>query len=509
MRSKEKGVTWESNPETQLEILNEYFDAIVPEKSLVFFYANQGNPLVEDAGDRLLIGVARVAKKGQQLYFPKTNRYPEDYPIWSRAITIGYPQQTVIIPYQEYLQNGFDISKIICKVPSGLRDKFSYVSEQLTDDEAVVALEALIQNARTVQDEGKSKEDWTSRIKWLDKVLAQTWGNRGAYPGIGSVLEYLGMHNGTIYQYEVLNEISKKGKDPSNYLLSILRRKRLAEKKFKNAIEPAIKQWQDLPEQHQVLLKTLWLFELTKEQVERVANTELRKNAEITAKIKEIVENPYQLCEQDRGSKDSSPISFEQIDHGMLPLADVAKTWGERAIISQNDKSRVRALIVDILKTAAKTGDTLLSMNEVLTRIRNRIADERKCNPDSELILSNSKFYKEAIDFDPELEKPYLALPSLRKMEEEISSQVVNLTGRKSRPPSGINWQSLLEKEIGKPGQTHLDPEVEARAQKEKAEALEKLFGYSFSVLTGRAGTGKTTVVKILLQGIAEKERPY
>lgn len=506
MRSKEKGVTWESNPETQLESLNEYFDAIVPEESLVFFYANQGNPLVEDAGDRLLIGVARVAKKGQQLYFPKTSRYPEDYPIWSRAITIDYPQQTVIIPYQEYLKNGFDPSNIICKVPSGLREKFSYVSEQLTDDEAVVALEAIIQTSRTVQAEGKSKDDWNARIKWLDKVLSETWGNRGAYPGMGSVLEYLSMHNGTIYQFEVLNGISQKGKDTSKHLLSILCRKRLAEKKFKKDIEPAILQWQDLPEQRQELLKTLWLFELTKEQVERIANPDLKKEAEITASIKEIIEDPYQLCEQDRGAKDSSPISFEQIDHGMLPLPDIAKSWGERPSISQNDKRRVRALIVDILKTAAKSGDTLLSMNEALTRIRKRVTNERQCNPDRELILANSKFYKEAIDFDPEAENPYLALLRLRKMEDEISSQIIDLTKRGARPPSGIDWQGLLEKELGKPGQTHLDAKVEVRAQKEKAEALEKLFGYGFSILTGRAGTGKTTVVKILLQGIAEKE---
>jgi exodeoxyribonuclease V alpha subunit len=506
MRSNEKGVIWENNSVTQLKNLDEYYDAIVPEESLVFFYANQGNPLVEDAGDRLLIGVARIVKKGPQLYFPKTSRYNEDYPIWSRAITIDYPQQTVMIPYQEYIKNGFDTSNIICKVPSGLREKFSYVSEQLTDDEAVIALEAIIQTVRTIQAESKSNEDWDSRIKWLNSVLSEVWGNRGAYPGIGSVLEYLGMHKGTIYQFDVLNDISSKGKDALKHTLSILCGKRLAEKNYKKDIEAAISQWQDLPDTRRKLLTKLCLFELTKEQVERVTNSDLRKEAGITASVQEILDNPYLLTEQDLGGKESSPISFEQIDHGMLPLPDVAKSWGERVSISQNDKRRTRALIVEILKVAAKSGDTLLTMSDALSKVRKKTANERNCNPDQELIKENSGFFQQSIDFNPELDNPYLALPHLRKMEIEVSNLIAELINSRPGSTCKINWQALLEKELGKPGTTHLDKETETRAQKEKSEALEKLFGNRFSVLTGRAGTGKTTVVKILLQGIAETE---
>jgi hypothetical protein len=505
MFSSEKGVTWESDPKKQLDRLNEYFGAIEKEKSLVFFYANHGNPLVEDAGDRLLIGVARVAKKGRQLYFPKTTRYLEDYPIWSRAITIDHPKQSVVIPYQEYIKNGIDTANIICKLPSGLRERFSYVSEQLNDDQAVVALEAIIQTARVVQKEGKSKEEWNSKIKWLNKVLAETWINRGAYPGTGSVLEYLGMQKGTIYQLEVLHEISNKGKDASKHLLSILNKKRKPEKKFKD-LEKAVKQWAELPDSRKELLETLWLFDLTKDQVERVSNPMLRKNAGIISSLEKIVENPYILCEQDKGGKDSPPITFEQIDHGMLPLPEIAKSWGARSGISPIDKRRVRALIVEILKAAARSGDTLLSMNETFSRIKNRVPEERQCNPDPELIVAVKDFYQEAIDFDSREENPYFALPHLRKMEIEIVEQLTDLVDTEPLPPTKINWQDKTSQELGEVGKTHMDAEVEARAQKEKAEALEKLFRYRFSVLTGRAGTGKTTVVKILLQGIAEKE---
>lgn len=158
MFSTEKGITWESNPEEQLDRLNDYFDAIEEKHSLVFFYTNHGNPLVDDAGDRLLIGVARIVKKGPQLYFPKTSRYPEEYPLWSRAITIDHPAQSVILPYQKYLKEGFDPTHIICRVPSSLREQFSYVSEQMTDDQAVIALEAILQATKTAQTENKVLE---------------------------------------------------------------------------------------------------------------------------------------------------------------------------------------------------------------------------------------------------------------------------------------------------------------------------------------------------------------
>ena len=507
MFSTEKGVTWESNPEEQLERLNDYFDAIEEKHSLVFFYTNHGNPLVDEAGDRLLIGVARIIKRGAQLYFPKTSRYPEEYPIWSRTITIDHPAQSVILPYHEYLKKGLDPTHIICRVPGSLREQFSYVSEHMTDDKAVIALEAILQATKIAQSEKKVSEDWDSKIKWLDKVLAETWANRGAYPGTGSVLEYLEMSKGTIYQYEVLQQVSKKGKDPIKHLLAVLEKKKPAETKFKKDLETASREWLELPESRKKLLTTLCLFGLTKEQVERVSNPKLRKDAGIfTKEDEEIVENPYLISEQDIGGKDSAPIGFEQIDNGMIPPPDAAKTWKNHEEISPNDKRRVRALLVDVLKSAAQAGDTLLSFDDALTRISKRLPDERKCNPDPEIIIHQSEFYQKAVSFDPESENQFFALPRLRQMEIETSNQINELLTSDPRPPSNVGWQSKLEKELGKAGETHLEAEVEKRAQKEKAEALEKIFTNRFSVLTGRAGTGKTTVVKILLQGIAEKE---
>ena len=505
MFSAELGVTWESDAEEQRRRLKEYFDQLGVGKSLVFFYTNHGNPLIEEKNQRLLIGVARIKEIGDQLYFPKTSRFPDEYPLWARRITIEYPKETLRLPYQEYLAGGYDPSNIICEIPSAVHDQFSYVSEHLTDDQAVIVLERLLQSVKAILEEEKILGDWKSRINWINKLLAETWKNRGAYPGIGSVLEYLGAPRGTIYQLEVLRQISSRGKDARKHIISILKGKKTPEKKFKKDFDVAKGSWQDLPKSRKELLKTLCLFELTKEQVERVINSSTRREAGIKATDSDIIENPYILCEQDEGGKDSDPIGLEQIDHGMIPLPDIAKAWSEIVPITPNDKRRVRALLVDVLRSVARDGDTLLSLEEALARVRKRLPEERSCNPDPELILGLRDFYLKSLVFNPNAEHPLIALRQFREMEVEVSEKIKELVSSKQRPPTKIDWQKKLEKEIGSVDKTHLGAEVEARAREEKAFALEKMFVHRFSVLTGRAGTGKTLTAKILLQAIKDR----
>ena len=57
----------------------------------------------------------------------------------------------------------------------------------------------------------------------------------------------------------------------------------------------------------------------------------------------------------------------------------------------------------------------------------------------------------------------------------------------------------MLLEEFGKKTGSKLPPEVEVRARTEKADALAKLYEGRFSVLCGRAGTGKTSVLKVFL----------
>ena len=90
---------------------------------------------------------------------------------------------------------------------------FSYVAEQLGDDMAVGALERLLQSVQAVKDEGKVPGDWDRHLVWLNDVLSEVWQNRGPFPGIGSVLQYLGCESGTAFQRQVLVPVAQQGRE--------------------------------------------------------------------------------------------------------------------------------------------------------------------------------------------------------------------------------------------------------------------------------------------------------
>lgn len=68
--------------------------------------------------------------------------------------------------------------------------------------------------------------------------------------------------------------------------------------------------------------------------------------------------------------------------------------------------------------------------------------------------------------------------------------------------PNDWNWEDIL-RSLAKVAQI-LPEEVEKRAQAEKALALKTLYDRRFSILTGRAGTGKTSVLKVFLKGLEQ-----
>jgi len=106
-------------------------------------------------------------------------------------------------------------------VPQSALLAFSYVGENVSDDVAVAILERLIQSIEQVCVDGVVSGDWGRRLKWLNDVLAEAWTGRGLFPGLGSVLQYLGFAKGTAYQRAVLAPMAKKGENPWEHVLAI------------------------------------------------------------------------------------------------------------------------------------------------------------------------------------------------------------------------------------------------------------------------------------------------
>ena len=491
---------WVFEPDRQRELLKRFWAKLEAHRSLIFYYCNHGNPIDENTS-RIIVGVGRVADLGPQLYFGTTPKYQDQYPVWSRRITQAYPDQGVRLPYQEYLRDGHPTEHIICRVPRNALLPFSYGGEHVSDDVAVAILERVIQCVERVGADGHVAGNWERRLAWLNDVLAEAWSGRGPFPGAGSVLQYLGFSKGTSFQRTVLTPMAKEAKNPWDYVLSILEGRIEPDGgPYQAGLLKARERWGAL-KSRQALLSKFARFELTPGQVQRIANSDRRAASGIDATEDELVANPYILFESDLGAVGSDPVALETIDHGLRPEGDAA-LFPDDDEVSHDDKRRVRAVGVAVLQEASNNGDTLLAFRDFLRRILERFPERRACQPDREVVLAEVDFYQHllwtAFDADPKL----VALKHLQSLEQR-SALMIKRRAKKVNPAADapIDWLAALKKLFGNP-----ESDREHVALNEKVTALDTLFSRRLSVLTGGAGTGKTSVLKVFLQELARAE---
>lgn len=512
MFSSDPEATWESDPVEQERRLREFWASVKPGRSLVFFYLNHANPLQDESGTRLLVGIGRVKEIGLLQYFGQSPKYPgKKFPVWSRRVTHDYPRQGFRLPYQEYVQLGLDPSGILCPIPSSAIPAFSYVTEHVTDDVAIAVIERAIQSLQAVISEGRVPGNWGEALAWLNDVLAECWTGRGRYPGIGAVLDHLGFGQGAVFHYRVLAPMAERGDDPLAYVIALLEgREELTDPSYAGGLRAAAQMWGQLPQTRRELLKTLCRFELTRAQVDRIAHPQKRAEAGIPADDRQLIENPYIICERDAGGWDrerrepSQPVAFETIDHGMLPGGEAAWAKGHVERIAPSDSRRVRALLAEVLRSAANQGDTLLPLGEAVARAQRLLPDARSCHPDPEIIRANAVFFGEALALDFDASPATVALDWLADMEKDIRNAVLEFLG-KTYQPSGLDWAQIIR---SIPGAIPADADewAVAEALAGQADALELVFRSRFAVIHGPAGTGKTTIVAALLRGIEETE---
>jgi exodeoxyribonuclease V alpha subunit len=365
---KDRG--WVFEPDRQRALLERFWSKFDVKRSLVFFYCNQANPLDEEAA-RIIIGVGRIVNISGQLYFGTKDRYRDKYPVWSRTVTHGYPDEGVRLPYQEYLRKGYDVRRIACYVPDRSLLDFSYVGEHVSDDVAVGVLERLLHSLEAVIGDNKIAGNWPQQLHWLNDVLSEVWSGRGPFPGIGNVLRFLEMPRGTLFQRTVLLPRIKNGENPWKYVESILEGNRDAdEAEYAKELHAARDRWKSYPASRRQLLSLLTRFELSQEQIARVAKPELRAGAGIKASDEDLCANPYLMCEQDQGDAKSDPVALETIDRGMRPEGDAAIFLRPQDLIAQDDARRTRATTCAVLSEAADAGDTLLPFPEALRLVK-------------------------------------------------------------------------------------------------------------------------------------------
>lgn len=509
----------------QEKINEHFFERVRPNQSLVFFYCKDGQPLGDEI-NRLVIGVGQVNKVGGLMQFEITDPTKKSYPLWDRSIHHSIRPDGIdgfLLPYHDYLTptgddkedaRRFDLLKeIAVAVPNEYMRAFSYMAEHANSDVALSILLLIQKAVRKIKEHGIAKGPWNEREEWLNSQIAKLWKERGAFPGIGSAMEVLGVRIGTTVIQELYEEgWLKSEEDPWVKLKDLLEGSTKArdlplslERKHFDKVRAT---YNMLLPNREKLLRLLSRFSLTSEQMERWFEPESRPRPFTD---EELLENPYLICEFDQGDELEGPISISVMDRGLLPESSIASKHPipePSAIDGELDPRRVRAVIVSILREAAKEGDTFLSQTELIERI-SKANLSHPCNISSDWLNGNISQFEGVVErftlpisgTSKSVDSNSLQVLQLSelKQQEDYIRKTINARAKKSVPSTKADWEALIVDTIKKRGLTFdANNKRHMEALRDQATALEKVTTHRLSVLTGKAGTGKTSALGAL-----------
>lgn len=509
---------WVQERENQLALLDTFFGALQPAKSLCFFYAKR-TPLSEQSR-RVIVGVGRVLSIGEVTEYAYTeNNPPLRCALWERnvnhSVRPGFTDG-FLFPYQEALalaeRDGADPEEFVAFAPDEHFDAYSYGSELLTQDGAVASLLACAATLHRIR--GKIEGPWDKALAWIDTQLNLLWKARGAFPGLGSALSAFGyewgFQHGSLLAYEIeLLRERKGGGDPWALVDAVMEEPAILGGPVAELLTNGLRKgWKSLTDERRALLNLLGRCAISEDQALRMYDTTARTEAGIKASDLELLRNSYLLYERDRRTADS--IAFDTVDRGLFPDETVRQQCPvpePSCIEDPADERRVRALVVDLLENAAAEGHSLLPRSWIISRARERAL--RPPCPLGENVLDTCEE-----SFDPVIVRvstragePAYQVERLVECRRIIRHEVL---GRKNGKPHAANfdWRELVDAGLDEPLPSNPEErKLEEKARREKATALNQLFCSRLSVLIGSAGTGKTTLLRMLcsLPGVADK----
>lgn len=479
--------------------------------NLVFYYANYSNPLSEDETPRyVMIGVSRIKEIGDELFYEDvTPEIAERFAggmIWARNLTSTYPDEGVRLPYHRYLDDPqiladiavFPENPVLCK----------YGSKHVSDDEAIGVLEQFLAKVRLLREIGDETENWDIREKWLLETIAELWTHRGLYPGLLKTLQAAGAAdlvdgakalciNGSHDKaHTAAFEALDSNRD--NVLtigLDDTKRKRIS------------RNWNLLSDGTKMLLRNILpRLDLSTQAMTAIASDQrVEHNLDVSAD--EISKNPYRLAELYCGNDATDRIAWSVVDRGVLPSPDLGgKPLAEMEF---NDERRFRSLCVEHLRQEPnhtfRLGRDLV--DEIAKRM-GRLPEWKHAQFTERYFEVDAEFLSKALTLKPVKSGLAVYLKSVFEDERKIEATLRELASRPEidlrRPVTTSDWRSWIYKTESllseKGGQHYLE------ATDEQIKVCERLFRFPLSVVTGPAGTGKTTVIEALVRAVRRAE---
>lgn len=488
------------------EVAENYFAQFEAVKSLIFYYAGYSNPFSEnEENNYIVVGISRLKKIEPFQFYPDVTKNISntfaDGLVWQKPVTSNYPDEGFRIPYQKYAGNEDALNKIVVK-PSNPAP-FKYGSREVSNDDAIEVINQLLASVDALIELGDTTENWNQRKDWLNSVLAEIWQARGPYPGFPAVLEFLGLQT-LISDYIKLTDYA----DMKNYVAQV--------RAFLDVTDNAIAAKFLTPDRSKIrrnckllgndklnfLFDVLARFAITAAQVKAITDDN-RVNVSVTATIAEMTENPYIIFEQYVGCDPDDVIPLYKIDNGVIP----SPQYGIANLLDVDSAERFRAFCVDELKKipAHSFAKAVTILNSVNLRL-DRMPDWKK-----------HLFQKENFSVDKEIldgaivqradtnGENYLYLRETYEDERTIEAALMRLANRPDIQPklaiSAEKFKNSL-KDTNSPLEKSCPQEYDKILDNQAAICM-KIFTKPLCVISGNAGTGKTTVIRAILDNIA------
>ena len=495
------------------EKADEFFSTIEAGKSLIFYYANYSNPFSEEESPRYaLIGVSRVKKVGDRLTYDDSNDYVRERfaggMIWARNVSSDYPNEGLRLPYHRYRDDPETMQRIAV-FPENPRT-CKYGARLLTNDDAIGLLEQILSAVHDLNALGDDSEDWNERERWLLGCIADLWDKRGLYPGLLNVMRFLSADKAT----GPARTLMDKGQSKEAHRLffeAVDEGEEVPELELTGkALQRLSRQWHLKPESARSLLHdVLPRLDLAVEQIQRIVSEEANDRGAhgLPADITAPLDNPYLLCEGYVGDSPDDVIPWGMVDRGVLPSPELG---GEAlAEMELDDARRLRALCVEHLRR--EPNQTFRAADVVLAEVNARLAklpDWRTESFTARYFEVDRTSLEEALVLRTEGDRLWLYLKDVYEDERTVEEALTKLAGRPAigltRPFSDDDWRAEIC-DMRSPLLEKAREEYE-RAVATQAQACTATFRRPLAVVTGAAGTGKTSVICAIIRAVRRTE---
>ncbi len=506
-----RGASWVMDGRNQRAVLDAFFAPVVASDSLVFVYLKH-SPLQEQRTDRLLVGAARITRVTLPPMWNQTGNPPFSSSMWETTVEHSLRpdmKDGILLPYQQLvplLDEGIDVDKALAWAPEGRDVEFSYVTEHLSDDAAIEALASLDQAAHGMRELGIEIPEVA--LGWITTQTERLWQVRGPVPGLAAALAYIGVAQPYIAARAVIDHVGET--DPWPFLKGIFANPSTLPEALKPYLpSPIGRIWSKLSIEQQAALRLVSAFDIAAAQ----ATMLMDGTTDVELSLEELVDNPYFAATCTYGMLEHVP--FSTVDRALFPPAHV--TWtppvpDEITLDGHLDRRRIEALLTDVLERQSLQGDTVVPQGEAVN-LANSVNLSQAPNLTNIILTGLDLDHDSILDWPRWSPLTSISLangaPAYKLTRYGQVSDVIRdwVTAQENRAHLGeltdarrvLDVALVRNQHVNTPPDTAHD-ELEERARTEKTVGLSALHNSPFSVLIGAAGTGKTTLLKALVE---------